>query len=309
MSVIKVEDPPVVPYKPEPASIDKTDISSKKKHPFKTVRSWVITFVLLGLLAALFASILAMLTPSWYRPPADSNADEVTSQADIAQALILDLHNMLSDPKITKPIVWTITQPQIDSLLATWVGDGSDKDESDPDAHHGIVISSPYVRFTDGAVTFALRVENLPGKGVVSLTISVHTIPSTDPNGPAMGQVQIESLDLGMLPLPSSILLAAIKSKAPELTGPVERVVAWYAGSQAAGNIGPQIVQDIQNVLNGKPFPMQLRMGSRTLTIERLEFHDSSVDAGGQEQPASMTMEFTPSSQEPTLWSQEASTR
>ncbi|HMD54381.1 MAG TPA: hypothetical protein VKJ65_07535, partial [Phycisphaerae bacterium] len=181
----------------------------------------------------------------------------------------------------------------VDSLLATMVGDGKDETQF---IVHGIILSSPYIRFINGAVTFALRVENLPGDGVVSLTISIHVVPSNDPNSPAMGQVQIESLDVGMLPLPKSVFLMALRSQASKLTGPVERLVTWFAGSKTAGNVGPQIVQDIQDMLNGKTFPMQLRMGSRTLTIERLEFHDSSTDANGQPQPASMTMEFTPSS-------------
>jgi hypothetical protein len=292
MSMLNVEEPASPPDQPERNSIINRP---QKKSPLKTFRGWIITIALCTLLLLLIVGILAMLTPSWYQPMYPYS-DNTTNQADNGQALLLNLRNQFIDPKIHHPIIWTITQQQVDGLLATAVGEGNDAQQFNIDQHHGIVLSSPFVRFTDGAVTFAIRLENLPGSGVVSLTLSVHAIPALDPNGPAMGQIQIESVNVGSLPLPRSLVLLAIKEHSSQLTGPVERLITWFVGSKNAGSAGPVLVQDIQAMINGQTFPMQLKLGKRTLTIEHLEFRDSHVDESGVLQPASMTMEFTPSS-------------
>ena len=259
--------------------------SSRRYRP-KSSTSWILAvLILIGLICAAVAALM-ILPPYWYRPIHTMN-DAVYNQADHAQASLMALRNKLRKPN-AGTITWTITQRDINSLLA--VAYGVEKKSKTP--HNPGDLTDPFVRFTDNQITFAARDSRIPGRPVASAGVNV--ILTSGSGSPPKAHITINSLHVGDLPLPPSLLTDRLKTFLPRLAPVVEKIIDVYAGPRYARLATPQIVQSVAAIFSGKPFPTELRLNNRKLVIDKLVIRGPSVDAAGHAQPAALTFELVP---------------
>ncbi len=269
-----------------PGRARKGSVFSNRRYRPKSSTSWVLA--VLVLIVLIFAAVIALLIlpPSWYRPIQTMN-DDVYNQADHAQASLMALRNKLRRPD-PGTITWTITEQEINSLLA--VAYGVDQKSKTP--HNPGGLTDPFVRFTDNQITFAARDTQLPGNPVASVGVNVRLISAA--GAPPQARITINALHAGDLPLPPSLLTNRLKTFLPRLAPVVEKIIDVYAGPQYARLATPQIVQSVAAIFSGKPFPTELRLNHRKLMIDKLVIRGPSVDATGHAQPAALTFELVP---------------
>ncbi len=253
----------------------------------KSATGWVLAVVVLIFLVLAGAVALMMLPPGWYRPIHQMN-DAVYNQADHAQASLMALRNQLRDPH-PGTITWTVTQRQVNSLLAVAYGVPT---KSGASSHHPGGLTDPYIRFSDNQITFAARDRRLPGNAVASvgLRIDLHRGTGAAPQA----RITIDALRIGNLPLPPSLLTDRLKAVLPRLAPVVRKIIDVYAGPRYATEAAPQIVDSIAAVVSGKPFPTELRFNDRRLVVNKLAIHGPYVDASGQHRSAALTFELVP---------------
>jgi hypothetical protein len=265
----------------------------RKGSPFRSGRYrpisrtvWLLAFGIVLVLIIAAAVALMLLPPGWYRPIHTMN-DAVYNQADHAQASLMALRNQLRNPHAGK-ITWTITQREVNSLLAVAYGVPA-KTKS---VHHPGGFTDPFVRFTDNQITFAARDRGVPGNAVASVGVRIelsrngHSIPQA--------HITIDSLKIGNFPLPPSLLTSRLKTVLPRLSPVVRKIIDVYAGPRYANVAAPQIVHSVAAIFSGKSFPTELRLNHRRLVVDQLIIHGAELDASGRRQPAAMTFELVP---------------
>lgn len=276
------------------AIMNTTSTSSRRKRAIfpggryrpKSTTSWLVAVLVLCALILAAIAALMILPPYWYRPIHTMN-DAVYNQADHAQASLMALRNKLRSPKLGV-ITWTITQREINSLLA--VAYGVPKKNKAPANPGGL--TDPYVRLTNNHITFAARDSRVPGNAVASVGVAVDLIHNAD--APPQAHITIDSLRIGNFPLPSSLITDRLKAVLPRLSPVVQNIIDVYAGPRYARTATPQIVNSVAAIFSGKPFSTALRLNHRTLIIEKLLIQGPSVDAAGRRQPAAITFELVP---------------
>ena len=252
----------------------------------KSTTSWLLAvLILVGLIIAAIAALM-ILPPYWYRPIHTMN-DAVYNQADHAQASLMALRNKLRDPH-PGAITWTITQREINSLLAVAYG----VPKKSKTQHNPGGLTDPYVRFTDNQITFAAQDSRVPGNAVASVGVNVKLTSTV--GSPPQATITINSLRIGNFPLPPSLLTDRLKAVLPRLAPVVQKIINVYAGPRYARAATPQIVNSVTAIFSGKPFPAELRLNHRKLVIDKLVVRGPSVDASGRRQPASLTFELLP---------------
>lgn len=252
----------------------------------KSTTSWLLAvLILVGLIIAAIAALM-ILPPYWYRPIHTMN-DAVYNQADHAQASLMALRNKLRNPH-PGAITWTITQREINSLLAVAYG----VPKKSKTQHNPGGLTDPYVRFTDNQITFAAQDSRVPGNAVASVGVNVKLTPAG--GSPPQATITINSLRIGNFPLPSSLLTDRLKAVLPRLSPVVQKIINVYAGPRYARAATPQIVNSVAAIFSGKPFPAELRLNHRKLVIDKLVIRGPSVDASGRRRPAALTFELVP---------------
>ncbi len=234
----------------------------------RTFTGWLLTLLVIFLIIWVATWLLMLATPSWYRPM-NPNSQLTQHQAGQAQAALLNLHNSAQDPTISH-ITWRITAPQINSLLAIAYGPTSDSARTAAQARTGFRrFQAPFVRLQNGKITLAAVVHTAIGNSVASATVSVTTLPH-GANQPPMGHILIESLHLGLAPLPPSLITSHLSGVLPRIAPSIQRMIAMYAGAGYARTAGPQVIASIQDILAGKPFPLTISFRYRRVTITQI---------------------------------------
>ncbi|MGC8624093.1 MAG: hypothetical protein ACP5VQ_02370 [Phycisphaerae bacterium] len=252
----------------------------------KSATSWGLAILVVLALVLSVVVALLLLPPRWYRPIHQMN-DAVYNRADHAQASLMALRNQLRNPR-TGAITWTITQREVNSLLAVAYG----VPEKSKKHRHPSAFTDPYVHFTNNQITFAARDSRIPGNAVVSVTISVAFLPAVTTAPQA--RIDIRVLRIGSFPLPTSWLTARLQSVLPRLSPMVRKIIDVYAGPRYADVAAPQIVHSISAILTGKTFPTELRLKQRRLVMRNMSIHGPLIDASGRSQPAALTFELVP---------------
>ncbi len=252
----------------------------------KSATSWALAVVVLIALVMAAAIALMLIPPYWYRPIHKMN-NAVYNQADRAQASLMALRNQLRNPP-RGSITWTITQHEVNSLLAVAYG----VPEKSKSAHNPGGFSDPYVRFTDNQITFAARDSRVPGNPVAGVGVRIDLIRGGR-NVP-QARITMDALRLGNFPLPPSLLTDRLKAVLPRLSPVVRKIIDVYAGPRYADVAAPQIVDSIAAIFSGKSFPTELRLNHRRLVVDKLVVHGPYVDASGRRQPAALTFELIP---------------
>ena len=234
----------------------------------RTFTGWLLTFLVIFLILWVATWLLMLATPSWYRPM-NPNTQLTQHQAGLAQAALLNLHNSAQDPTISH-ITWRITAPQINSLLAVAYGQTSDSARTATSARAGFHrFQAPFVRLQNGKITLAAVVHTAIGNSVASVTVSMTTLPP-DANQPPTGRIRIESLHLGLAPLPPSLITSRLSGVLPRIAPSIQRMIAMYAGVGYARTAGPQVIASIRDILAGKPFPLTISFRYRRVTITEI---------------------------------------
>ncbi len=252
----------------------------------KSTTSWFLAILVLVALIIAGIAALIILPPYWYRPIHTMN-DAVYNQADHAQASLMALRNKLREPH-PNAITWTITQREINSLLAVAYG----VPKTSKNTHNPGGLTNPYVRFTDNQITFAAQDSRVPGSPVASVGINVE-LTRTGGSAP-QAKITIDSLRIGNLPLPPSLLTNRLKAVLPRLAPVVQKIIDVYAGPRYARAATPQIVNSVAAIFSGRAFPTELQLNHRKLVVNKLIIRGPSVDASGRQQPAALTFELVP---------------
>ncbi len=263
---------------------------------------WLLWILLGGSAGILIILIVAYLLldnrPSWYQPLRLTQPG-VMHLADQAQHRLLNLRNEAQNPR-SGVITWTITQGQVNALLATaFQHTGARTPGAQPRVKRAV--RDPFVRFTNGHVTVAASSPQAPGSGVFSITISVQTLarnnvsPGTAaPGAQPIGRIAINSFRLGTLPLPTSFLTNRLQAFLPSLAPSIHRMVDNYAGPQYANSATPQILSVLASALRGKPFPMAFQFNRRRMVIRRMSVQGRHKNRSGVTTPAAFTVVFSP---------------
>ncbi len=252
------------------------------------LRTWsgglLLAALAIGLLLA-GVVLLAAASPSWYQP-LNPAANTVLNDATQAQAALLDLRNQAQNPRWRR-LVWRITQDQMNALLAVTY---SAADSGAARQHRpGDVLARPFVRIANHRLILAIHDRRLPGAGIISVTITIHT----SPNGPApQAHVRITGLRVGLLPLPPSLLTHRLAAALPRLEPSLYRMLAVYLGRRYARDMAPQMLRRSADFLHGQPFPLELRVHGHGLVLRRLDLRGGHINRRKRWAPAALTVEL-----------------
>ncbi|NNM88313.1 MAG: hypothetical protein HKL95_07315 [Phycisphaerae bacterium] len=245
----------------------------------RTFTGWLLTLLVLALILWGFTWLLMLATPPWYRPM-NPNSQLTQHQAGQAQAALLNLRNSAQDPTLSR-ITWRITAAQINSLLALAYGQTSGSAHpAEPAVSKSHGFQAPFVRLQNGKITIAAVVHTAIGNSVASATISVATLPHSMTQSP-LGRLVIESLHLGLAPLPPTLITSRLSDVLPHLTPSIQRMIAMYAGAGYARTAGPQVIASIRDILAGKPFPLTISFRYRRVTITNIQVLGAHTSVAG----------------------------
>lgn len=275
-----------------------TPVSSPRRSRARWVWRILLAGVAAVLVLVLISYVLLTSRPAWYQPLRLSQPG-VMHLADQAQHRLLSLRNEAQNPR-SGVITWSITQGQLNALLATAFQQTGARAPGAP-TNSNRAVRDPFVRFTRGHITIAATAPQIPGSGVFSVTISVQTLkPSGAPVGTSgrhetpVGRIAVNSVRLGSLPVPSSLLVNRLQAFLPSLAPSIHRMVDNYAGPQYARSATPQILSVLAAALRGKPFPMAFQFNRRRMVIERMSVRGRYKTKSGVTMPASFTVVFSP---------------
>ncbi len=258
----------------------KMDLPNRARKILKNPLSWLGIALLVSLLLVVVVALLTAMTPSWYAP-LHAGRRRVLNLADSAERVLLQLRNEIDNPA-RKTITWTISQAQINSLLAV-------RYSAPASAQSTAVFVGPFVRLTHGRITLAIRDMHLPFHSVASLTIGIRSIPPV-PSGAPEAHISLEAVHIGWVPIPRSKVLGVLHQRLKEVAPLITQTLARYAGSRYAAAETPQILQYIQHAMHGKPFPLTLRAGGRTLQLEHITIRGQHTSASGVRVPARIVL-------------------
>lgn len=258
----------------------KKNSPSQVRKILKNPLSWLGIALILSLLLTGLVALLTAMTPSWYAP-LQPGQRRVLNLADAAERVLLQLRNEIGNPA-RKTITWTITQSQINSLLAV-------RYSVPPSAGAKVAFAGPFVRLNHGRITLAIRDMHLPFHSVASVTIGLQSILTHTP-GLAKAQVKLEAVHIGLVPVPRAKVLGVLHQRLKEIAPLVTQTLARYAGSQYAASETPQILQYIQHAMHGKPFPLTLRAAGRILQLVYISIRGRHTSASGKAVPARIVL-------------------
>lgn len=262
------------------APVQKADLRHRAGKIWKHPLTWLAAALLFSLVLVLVVALLVAWTPGWYAPlPADNQ--HIMNLADRAERTLLQLRNQIGNPA-RKIITWSITQNEINSLLA-------DRYAAPPTAGSSAMFVGPFVRLTHGKITLAIRDMNLPFHSVASVTIAIRTLQK-GPNASAEAEVRLESVHIGLVPVPRAKVLGALHQRLKEIAPLIRQTLGRYAGSRYARSETPQVLKYLQHAMQGRPFPLTLPAGGRTLELERISVHAAGTSASGRVEPARITL-------------------
>lgn len=245
----------------------------------RTFTGWLLTLLVLLFILWVVTWLSMLATPPWYRPM-NPNSQLTQHRAGQAQAALLNLRNSAQDPTISR-ITWRMTASQINSLLALAYGQTSGSARpAGPAVSKSHGFQAPFVRLQNGKITIAAVVHTAIGNSVASVTISVTTLPHSMTQ-PPMGHLVIESLHLGLAPLPPALITSRLSDVLPRLTPSIQRMIAMYAGAGYARTAGPQVIASIRDILAGKPFPLTISFRYRRVTITNIQVLGAHTSVAG----------------------------
>ncbi len=245
----------------------------------KTPLGWLVIAIVVSLLLIAICAALVAWTPGWYNP-LPSNSKRVFNLADSAERELMRLRNEVGNPG-RHQVVWSITQDQINSLLAVRY-----PTSSAPAPKSGL--AGPFIMLSRGRITLAIRDYRLPFHSVASVCVRIHTSrgAASKKNSPPDARIQLDSVHIGLIPIPRSNVLGALHQRLTQFGPLIRSTLARYAGSRYARAQTPRILKYIQNAMRGKPFPLTLQAGGRTLELARISIRGAYGTAAGVEKPA-----------------------
>lgn len=234
-----------------------------RRSPFKKRRVWAALILLSAIIVCLFCLLLLYSTPAWYQPLNGKDL-AVIDDAELFQKRLFDLQNKLQATPLGEQ-TWTIEERVVNSFLAIQYGSREGSSAAPK-------YSDPMVHFVPGNVIIAVRTPKVPGReangGVATVTLRVRTVPP-DPsvNTPGnMGQVFVEGVSAGSLPIPSFVVADKLKNMAPALEPLVKDALAMHNAEDEL-----PIAMDILNRgLHGEPFPMSFTFRKRPITVKEI---------------------------------------
>ena len=252
------------------------DFRQHARKVLKNPLSWLGIAILLSLLLVLIVAWLVAWTPAWYAPlPAENQ--HVMNLADRAERTLLKLRNQIGNPA-RKTVTWSITQNEINSLLAA-------RYAIPPSVKSSAVFVGPFVRLTNGKITLAIRDMQLPFHSVASVTVAIRTLPAAA-GKPAEAQVRLDAVHIGLVPVPRAKVLGALHQRLKEVAPVIRQTLARYAGSRYAAAQTPRVLKYIQHAMKGRPFPLTLPAGGRILQLTRIAIEARHTSASGEIVPA-----------------------
>ncbi len=258
----------------------KMDMRQRARKILKNPLSWLGIALLVSLLLGSVVALLTAVTPSWYAP-LHAGRRRVLNLADTAERVLLQLRNQIGNPA-RQTITWSITQAQINSLLAV-------RYSTPPSARSKVAFVGPFVRLTRGRITLAIRDMHLPFHSVASVTVAMSSIPVSK-NGVAEAHVELEAVHVGLIPIPRAKVLGVLHRRLKEIGPLITQTLARYAGSRYAAAETPRILKYIQHAMYGKPFPLTLQAGGRTLQLVHIAIHGRRSSASGAPAPARIVL-------------------
>jgi hypothetical protein len=102
--------------------------------------------------------------------------------------------------------------------------------------------------------------------------------------------VRLESVHIGLVPVPRAKVLGALHQRLKEIAPLIRQTLGRYAGSRYARSETPQVLKYLQHAMQGRPFPLTLPAGGRTLELERISVHAAGTSASGRVEPARITL-------------------
>jgi hypothetical protein len=241
----------------------------------RTFGGWALLLLGLLLLAGLTAYLLARSTPAWY-VLLDPTDQQVIDQAERAQRkLYLDLNNTLQAVPLGKH-EWTITQDEINSLIAVHFADAN---AATTGGAAPPAVSGPIVVFTPGKITLAARTPKAPGGtpngGVVSVVFSVRSTQAVD--GSPAGVIHIDGLWVGNLPVPRSFAQDRVQATLPQLIPAIERALSLRLGARRSDTVKHDVEDTSRLIAAGEPFPLEFKFDRRMVVIKEIRVDDGSL--------------------------------
>lgn len=237
---------------------------SGRRSPFKKRRVWAALILLSLTIVVLFALLLLYSTPAWYQPP-DGKDLAVIDDAEVFQKRLFDLQNKLQATPLGEQ-TWVIEERVVNAFLAIQYGARESKDGSVPK------YSGPMVHFVPGNVIIAVRTPRVPGRdpngGVATVTLRVRTVPP-EPNVKIpgnMGQVFVEGVTVGSLPVPSFIVADKLKNMSPMLEPVLKEALAMHNAEDEL----PMAMEILTRGLHGEPFTMSFSFRRRPITVKEI---------------------------------------
>lgn len=238
-----------------------------RRSPFKKRRIWAALILLSLIIVVLFSLLLLYSTPTWYQPR-DGKDLAVIDDAELFQKRIFDLQNKLQATPLGEQ-TWIIEERVINAFLAIQYG-----------SHEGggtvPKYSGPMVHFVPGNVIVAVRTPKVPGRdhygGVATVTLRVRTVaPDATAKTPGnMGQIFVEGVTLGSLPVPSSIVADKLKNMAPAFEPMLRNALSMHNAEEEL----PMAMDILTRGLRGEPFPMSFNFRRRPITVKEIRVTD-----------------------------------
>jgi hypothetical protein len=238
----------------------------------RTWKGWLLSIFGPIFLLLVIMYVMARMTPSWYEP-LDPNSQSVIDASDVGEHKVMPgLWNAWQRVPLGEQL-WTISQTEVNSLLAVRA--------RVPENLNGKPypkISGPFVMFSEGGhVTLAARTTRLPGPapagGVASVTFTIEVIPN-GPDLPPSGKVTIESVQIGNLRVPKSLVAGRLRAMLPMLADALEQ--GARLSLKDWNKAQPQIDAMLGAIERGEPFPLKIAR-DRPVIIKDIRVNDGML--------------------------------
>lgn len=253
-----------------------------------TRRRWKFRhYLLLALAILILLGIMAVYLlnriPTWYQPMhlTDTNVDLV---AEAAQERLVEFGNRVQNAPMANG-VWTITQDQINALIAVRFAETRSSTRMagrGPEGGTSInEITDPMVIFSPNVIRLAARTPILPGGGKVggvgSLTLTVITLPpdvrpgaGRRMSGNQLG-IKVTGVSINSLPLPNWVIQQKLDETIPKLSASIRQLLVSNIGNRA-DHYMPAINQWLDHAKRGEPFtPLLVTEGDRPFAIKNIQ--------------------------------------
>jgi hypothetical protein len=237
-------------------------------------RGWLAACGGFFLTLLLVCWVLSRMTPRWYFP-LDPTDLAVIDNSDRAQKLMLQLHNIVQRVPLGEQR-WSISQDELNSQLAILCAPPLNADGSRTPPVKPAFISDPVVIFTPGKVTVAARCTRIPSGdprgGVASAVFSVGLMDGGQ--GKQMGLVKLDSVWVGYLPVPRSLVQRQLQAYMPEIVKAVQERITMQVSARDVARVQEYVEEVVQDVTQARPFPLQYTVDRKQLVIKQLQVDD-----------------------------------